>query len=262
MERIPTAVVIENIPPSATYKDMVNYTFTASLSALTVPQISRLGVRPYALTFSHLTDQHGCRTAFADFYYEAEASTCICDLDGLAWNGHELRATNQSIPPLAAPKPRVESKIQPQVQMPPYDVFEIATPVRSKTTLSIVVLTEEGISQQPSSQHSNGPMSQYITTRGGQTQWPSKELDFNDLWTLEMFMRILLFMDDLNRDSNLTFPATLTPQQRYTVHLLAQKLGMHHYTTSNGEARSVVVTFQDTPSVRGCLPSEFKRGHV
>lgn len=67
------------------------------------------------------------------------------------------------------------------------------------------------------------------------------ELDLNDPPTLEIYSRILLFKDDRMRDE-LAFSRTLTPKQRRVVHLIAQKLGVYHYSVGEGEERYAVVT--------------------
>lgn len=70
---------------------------------------------------------------------------------------------------------------------------------------------------------------------------PSNELDLNDPSTLEIYSRILLFKDDRMRDE-LAFSRTLSPKQRRVVHLIAQKLGVYHYSVGEGEDRYAVVT--------------------
>ena len=69
----------------------------------------------------------------------------------------------------------------------------------------------------------------------------SNELDLNDPSTLEIYSRILLFKDDRMRDE-LAFSRTLTPKQRRIVHLIAQKLGVYHYSVGEGDERYAVVT--------------------
>lgn len=69
----------------------------------------------------------------------------------------------------------------------------------------------------------------------------SNELDLNDPSTLEIYSRILLFKDDKMRDE-LAFSRTLTAKQRRVVHLIAQKLGVYHYSVGEGDDRYAVVT--------------------
>lgn len=77
---------------------------------------------------------------------------------------------------------------------------------------------------------------------------PSNELDLNDASTLDIYSRILLFKDDHMRDE-LAFSRTLSPKQRRTVHLIAQKLGVYHYSVGEGEDRYAVVTRIDPATV-------------
>ena len=80
---------------------------------------------------------------------------------------------------------------------------------------------------------------------------PSNELDLNDPSTLEIYSRILLFKDDPMRDE-LAFSRTLSPKQRRVVHLVAQKLGVYHYSVGEGEERYAVVTRIDPNPVSIC----------
>ncbi|KAG8899928.1 hypothetical protein FRB99_006356 [Tulasnella sp. 403] len=69
----------------------------------------------------------------------------------------------------------------------------------------------------------------------------ASELDLNDPSTLEIYSRILVFKEDRMRDE-LAFSRTLTPKQRRIVHLVAQRLGVYHYSVGEGEERYAVVT--------------------
>ena len=80
----------------------------------------------------------------------------------------------------------------------------------------------------------------------------SNELDLNDPSTLEIYSRILLFKDDHMRDE-LAFSRTLSPKQRRIVHLVAQKLGVYHYSIGEGDERYAVVTRIDPEKVRSYL---------
>ncbi|GAC92492.1 hypothetical protein PHSY_000045 [Pseudozyma hubeiensis SY62] len=71
-----------------------------------------------------------------------------------------------------------------------------------------------------------------------------EELDLNDAATLEIYSRVLLFKDDRMRDE-LSFSRSLTPLERRTVHLVAQRLGLFHYSMGEGEERYVIVTKND-----------------
>jgi len=79
-----------------------------------------------------------------------------------------------------------------------------------------------------------------VTPSSDKSSLPT-ELDLNDPSTLEIYSRILLFKDDRMRDE-LAFSRTLSPKQRRVVHLIAQKLGVYHYSVGEGEERYAVVT--------------------
>lgn len=72
---------------------------------------------------------------------------------------------------------------------------------------------------------------------------PSKsaELDLNDPTALDIYSRVLVFKEDRMRDE-LAFSRTLTALQRRVVHLVAQKLGVYHYSVGEGDERYAVVT--------------------
>jgi hypothetical protein len=76
----------------------------------------------------------------------------------------------------------------------------------------------------------------------------TNELDMNDASTLEIYSRILVFKEDPMRDE-LAFSRTLSPKQRRVVHLVAQKLGVYHYSIGEGEERYAVVTRIDPQKV-------------
>lgn len=87
------------------------------------------------------------------------------------------------------------------------------------------------------------------STPGAGIKSPSTELDLNDPSTLEIYSRILLFKDDPMRDE-LAFSRALSAKQRRVVHLVAQKLGVYHYSVGEGEERYAVVTRIDPAGVR------------
>lgn len=77
-----------------------------------------------------------------------------------------------------------------------------------------------------------------------------EELDMNDAQTLEIYSRVLLFKDDRMRDE-LAFSRNLAPMERRTVHLVAQKLGLFHYSVGEADERHVIVTKHEVPTTAG-----------
>ena len=73
-----------------------------------------------------------------------------------------------------------------------------------------------------------------------------EELDLNEPGTLEIYSRVLLFKDDRMRDE-LSFSKSLSPMERRTVHLVAQKLGLFHYSMGEADERCVIVSKNEMP---------------
>lgn len=115
--------------------------------------------------------------------------------------------------------------------MPPMPHLGSYTSVQSMPAASPVVQTPGGL---------GNPLTPGGAAPGGPLK-SSTELDLNDPATLEIYSRILLFKDDRMRDE-LAFSRTLTAKQRRVVHLVAQKLGVYHYSVGEGEERYAVVT--------------------
>lgn len=158
-------------------------------------------------------------------------------------------------------------KEQAAMQQPPYDDFGPVispppfTPSRSFSGTSPFSPQQQQPPQQQYSPPPLPPVPQLPTpgpynlstsplppTTPGGLKSPSNELDLNDPSTLEIYSRILLFKDDHMRDE-LAFSRTLTPKQRRVVHLVAQKLGVYHYSVGEGEERYAVVTRIDPAPV-------------
>ncbi|KAL9931307.1 hypothetical protein V8E36_009817 [Tilletia maclaganii] len=90
---------------------------------------------------------------------------------------------------------------------------------------------------------------------GGAPTKRGEELDLNDPATLEIYSRVLLFRDDRMRDE-LSFSRNLSPLERRTVHLVAQKLDLYHYSMGEGEERYVIVTKNEVAQPSRSLRSQ------
>lgn len=133
----------------------------------------------------------------------------------------------------------------------PYDEFgAVGTPFTAQRSYSGSVATFANTQQYSPPQPPPMPTPQLYNvstpnlptmTSGSGPKTPSNELDLNDPSTLDIYSRILLFKDDRMRDE-LAFSRTLTAKQRRVVHLVAQKLGVYHYSVGEGDERYAVVT--------------------
>jgi R3H domain/RNA recognition motif. (a.k.a. RRM, RBD, or RNP domain) len=240
-------------------------------------QVSLSIPTPYA--FNYHLDQSGSfrGLAFANFRQASDADAVVAALNGFDVQGRKLRVEYKKVLQ-AGEKERIErekairrmrsmqlEKEQQQLQVAPQTPFDdfppvIAPPFTPQRSYS-------GTNYQSPQQYSppSAPPTTTSQQYGIQTPPPalpvtpspslkgssaSSELDLNDPSTLEIYSRILLFKDDHMRDE-LAFSRTLSPKQRRIVHLVAQMLGVFHYSIGEGEERYAVVTRIDPEKV--CL---------
>ncbi|KAH9981467.1 hypothetical protein BGW80DRAFT_1163040 [Lactifluus volemus] len=255
-EIIPTAIVIKNIPFNVKRETLLDI-----IVSLSIPT-------PYA--FNYHLDQSGSfrGLAFANFRQASDADAVVAALNGFDVQGRKLRVEYKKVLQ-AGEKERIErekairrmrsmqlEKEQQQLQVAPQTPFDdfppvIAPPFTPQRSYS-------GTNYQSPQQYSppSAPPTTTSQQYGIQTPPPalpvtpspslkgssaSSELDLNDPSTLEIYSRILLFKDDHMRDE-LAFSRTLSPKQRRIVHLVAQMLGVFHYSIGEGEERYAVVT--------------------
>ncbi|PPQ78180.1 hypothetical protein CVT25_015513 [Psilocybe cyanescens] len=259
---IPTAIVIKNIPFNVKRETLLDI-----IASLSIPT-------PYAFNY-HLDQQGSFRgLAFANFRQAADADAVVVALNGFDVQGRKLRVEYKKVLQ-AGEKERIErekairrmrsmqlEKEQTNVN-PIYEDYGTAL---SSSALSSSFGAQRSFSsgsyQQQQPQYSPPGISAMPTptysmplasapaapsqpapsaTPSVSEKSSSSELDLNDPSTLEIYSRILLFKDDRMRDE-LAFSRTLSPKQRRVVHLIAQKLGVYHYSVGEGDERYAVVT--------------------
>lgn len=221
---------------------------------------------PYAFNY-HLDQQGSFRgLAFANFRQAADADAVVAALNGFDVQGRKLRVEYKKVLQ-AGEKERIEREkairrmrsmqLEKEQQAAAaavaaqYDDFgpitaPTFTPQRSFSTGATyqAQYSPPAVPPLPISQGFNPPTSPPVapaTPNPSDRASSSNELDLNDPSTLEIYSRILLFKDDRMRDE-LAFSRTLSPKQRRVVHLIAQKLGVYHYSVGEGEERYAVVT--------------------
>ncbi|KAJ7074347.1 hypothetical protein C8F01DRAFT_1043501 [Mycena amicta] len=251
-EVIPTAIVIKNIPFNVKRETLLDI-----IASLAIPT-------PYAFNY-HLDQQGSFRgLAFANFRQAADADAVVVALNGFDVQGRKLRVEYKKVLQ-AGEKERIErEKAIRRMRSMQLDKEQIGgyedygSPIPSGYTPQ---RSFSGSPYQPQPQQYSptnvSPMPQYnhvLASAPPPPQNPvissppstsdkgsANELDLNDPATLEIYSRILLFKDDRMRDE-LAFSRTLSPKQRRVVHLVAQKLGVYHYSVGEGEERYAVVT--------------------
>jgi hypothetical protein len=252
----------------------VSPTFIIVQASLSIPT-------PYAFNY-HLDQQGSFRgLAFANFRQSADADAVVVALNGFDVQGRKLRVEYKKVLQ-AGEKERIErekairrmrsmqlEKEQSNAPQPLYEDYGsvISPPFASQRSYSSTSAYQQqaqpqysppGISSMPTPTYSMSlapapvaPSQPPPPTPSISEKSASSELDLNDPSTLEIYSRILLFKDDRMRDE-LAFSRTLSPKQRRVVHLIAQKLGVYHYSVGEGEDRYAVVTRINPQTVR-CL---------
>ncbi|CAE6408682.1 unnamed protein product [Rhizoctonia solani] len=251
-EIIPTAIVIKNIPFTVKRETLLDI-----ISSLSIPT-------PYAFNY-HLDTQGQFRgLAFANFRLPQDADAVVAALNGFDVQGRKLRVEYKKVLQ-AGEKERIEREKAIR-RMRSMQMEKERTQLLNPSSASANEWEDYGTQQgpganaylSPSRSYSSGqaqlahqlppmhspPPPQHVPTptpSQQSTKSASNELDMNDPSTLEIYSRILVFKEDHMRDE-LAFSRTLTPKQRRVVHLVAQKLGVYHYSVGEGENRYAVVT--------------------
>jgi RNA recognition motif-containing protein len=252
-EIIPTAIVIKNIPFNVKRETLLDI-----ITSLSIPT-------PYAFNY-HLDQQGAFRgLAFANFRQAVDADAVVAALNGFDVQGRKLRVEYKKVLQ-AGEKERIEREkairrmrsmqLEKEQQNPPNLAYEeyqqppMTAPYTPQRSFSSGSPYHQQQQQQQYSPPSVLNMPQYSLSQAVSQPPPlpstpsdkaATELDLNDPSTLEIYSRILLFKDDHMRDE-LAFSRTLTAKQRRVVHLIAQKLGVFHYSVGEGEDRYAVVT--------------------
>lgn len=230
---------------------------------------------PYAFNY-HLDQQGAFRgLAFANFRQAVDADAVVAALNGFDVQGRKLRVEYKKVLQ-ASEKERIEREkalrrmrsmqLERDVVGGVTPVHEdYGTPINSgagPTGYTPQRSFSSGSYQQQQPQYSPPQMpspynpiasappapQQAFPPAPSSDKASANELDLNDPSTLEIYSRILLFKDDRMRDE-LAFSRMLTPKQRRVVHLIAQKLGVYHYSIGEGDERYAVVTRIDPQRV-------------
>lgn len=240
---IPTAIVIKNIPFNIKREQLLHL-----IRDMRIPV-------PYA--FNYHFDQGIFRgLAFANFHSPSEANEVVIALNGLEVSGRKLRVEYKKVLQ-AGEKERIEKeKALKRLQIPhttdkdrkrdskcispdgsalthsgnfnPVAPSVMSSSSSSKDSINHARLTPDR------SKSPFGTRSSFGDTHDG-------ALDLNDAFTLEVYSRVMPFKDDRMRDE-LAFSKSLTSAERRVVHLVSEKLGLHHFTMGSGDDCQVIVT--------------------
>ncbi|WFD34576.1 Peptidyl-prolyl cis-trans isomerase pin4 [Malassezia cuniculi] len=218
---IPTAIVIKNIPFNIKREQLLQV-------------IRDLGT-PVPYAFNYHFDQGIFRgLAFANFHTPSEASEVVAALNGLDVSGRKLRVEYKKVLQ-AGEKERIEKE-------------------KALKRMHYAQAQERERKKDRGADPSGALSNMHKDTSNTSVHVPSAtgeiaenaHIDLNDASTLEIYSRVLLFRDDRMRDE-LSFSRNLSASERHVVHVVAQKLGLFHYTLGDGDDRHVIVTKAEMP---------------
>lgn len=223
---IPTAIVIKNIPFNIKREQLLQVIvrFYTNKRDLGTPV-------PYA--FNYHFDQGIFRgLAFANFHSPSEASEVVAALNGLDVSGRKLRVEYKKVLQ-AGEKERIEK----EKALKRMHYAQSQDRERKKDRSMEHPLEFPAYKDSASNVH--------IPAATGEIA-ENAHIDLNDASTLEIYSRVLLFRDDRMRDE-LSFSRSLSASERHVVHVVAQKLGLFHYTLGEGDDKYVLVTKTEMP---------------
>ncbi|KAG4304234.1 hypothetical protein PORY_002415 [Pneumocystis oryctolagi] len=168
--------------------------------------------KPYAFNY-HFDNGNFRGLAFANFYTPEETTRVILSLNGHDIMGRKLRVEYKRVLPVT-------------------DREKISREKKEKRT-------------QYDEQHNSN---NFGITKG---KGKFKDIDLNDETTLNIYSRLLLFLNDRspNAPNELIFPPDLHPQQRRIVHLVAEKLDLEHTSCGESDAKYIVINRSKTNNI-------------
>ncbi|PIL32575.1 hypothetical protein GSI_05278 [Ganoderma sinense ZZ0214-1] len=219
-----TCLVIRHIPPHFPYREPLDLIKT------------RTGKTPYA--WKCIPDNSNPKSIIADFRNHRDAEAVKESLNGYYWQQHSIKVDyRRLLAPIHTTLQRPQRTNLSASSPPPTTPSSISTAPVTSIPLQASVSSKSP----PGAVQSNSHRLAFVPTYRS-LHPPSKELDINDPWVLETYIRIIMFQNDPHRPTEcLTFPSILSSEQRYTVHLLAQKLGASAESTGSGTERRIVV---------------------
>ena len=209
---------------------------------------------PYA--FNYHLDQTGAfrGLAFANFRHAPDADAVVAALNGFDVQGRRLRVEYKKVLQ-AGEKERIERekaiRRMRSMQLEKEQHAQL-TQLYDDFSSSFTRPFSSPYTPQPGPPLAPPPSAVPQPSTTPASEKALNELDMNDPSTLEIYSRVLLFKDDPMRDE-LAFSRSLSSKQRRVVHLIAQKLGVFHYSVGEGDDRYAVVTRTDPQKVCVCM---------
>jgi hypothetical protein len=222
---IPTAIVIKNIPFAVKKEQLVQV-----MTDLGLPL-------PYA--FNYHFDQGVFRgLAFANFTSPEETAVVIQALNHYELHGRKLRVEYKKMLPQAE-----RERIEREKRIKRGQLEEQHRPLQGaqlQTQSSFSSLASQLPTSSPSPVSSRPLRAPGLTLQDPLPPMSSfpPDVNFNDPVILDLYSQILIFKQDLSRDTLILAP-TLTPPQRRVVHTIAHHFHLTHVSKGSGDQRAV-----------------------
>ncbi|EGO56871.1 hypothetical protein NEUTE1DRAFT_84419 [Neurospora tetrasperma FGSC 2508] len=218
---IPTAIVIKNIPFNVR-KEML----TQIMTDLGLPQ-------PYAFNY-HFDNGIFRGLAFANFQSPLDTQTVIEQLNGYEVQGRKLRVEYKKMLP-----EHERERIEREKREKRGQLEEQHQPIALHSQSSMHSLNAAHTSRSRNSPLRKSSRRDLLPPNSNQDD-VTGDVDLNNPETLKFYTELTLFRNDPNREI-IIFPASITPQQRRTVHILAHNMGLEHRSVGEGPTRQLHV---------------------
>ncbi|KAF9104520.1 hypothetical protein BGX29_001763 [Mortierella sp. GBA35] len=267
VDTIPTAIVIKNIPFSVKRDSLL-----AILDNLDIP-------KPYAFNY-HFDNGIFRGLAFANYRTAEEADMVFQSVNGFEVSGRKLRVEYKKVMPAAEQEKRDQEKAaaaamaaQEALQRREMEIMEAQLleqqqerQERQRELMEIQGREFDRTRQRASIAVVSGALLERRDSGRSLLDRDDSvanlnQLDLNDGETLAFYDRLLMFRGDATKD-DMIFPENLSPRQRRILHLIADKLSLHHYTEGEGNLRRLIILktappapVLDSPASLSAVPS-------
>ncbi|KAF9114519.1 hypothetical protein BGX27_010576 [Mortierella sp. AM989] len=252
IDTIPTAIVIKNIPFSVKRDSLL-----AILDNLDIP-------KPYAFNY-HFDNGIFRGLAFANYRTAEEADLVFHSVNGYDVQGRKLRVEYKKVMPAAEQEKRDQEKAaaaalaaQEALQRREMEIMEAQMQEQQERQERQRELME--LQSREFDRTRNRASTALLERRDSGRSLLDREdslsslnqLDLNDGETLAFYDRLLMFRGDTTKD-DMIFPENLSARQRRILHLIADKLSLHHFTEGEGNLRRLII--MKTPPPNSVLES-------
>lgn len=215
---IPTALVIKNIPFNVRKEYLADHMMNLGLPI------------PYAFNY-HFDNGIFRGLAFANFQTPEETAQVISAMNGMEVKGRKLR-------------------VEYKRQLPEKERERIEREKREKR--GQLQEQHQPLTMQP--QSSLPPLNASLAGNPIVKSNHLRDIDMNDLETLEFYTELTLFKSDNTREVFI-FPAGLTADQRRKIHVLAHHLGLNHQSIGVDSNRQIHIYKRNQISPITTLPT-------